>query len=115
MRIKLNKLRHIAKRFNFEPPHATPKDVLMAWVAQNGKCIWTNEPIALLGIGTDLSHNHRTGEFHGFVLHYANVAEGMLRRLTPGGRVNFIERVFPETAKLIRSKSTKRRKHHVCS
>ena len=106
----LNVAKHDARRRKFKPPNITAEELVVAWERQGGsrndlskpvKCAGTDRLITLYE--ARLEHKHETGEFRGFVCDDANVAEGRLSKMTPQERVLFIERVFPETAALIRA------------
>ena len=96
-------------KWGYTPPNITPELLVTHWVNQNGKCAWTGEKIELLGRGTAMEHNHKTGEFRGFVKADANHSEGYLGQLTFRGRVNLFAKLYEKemraTLKIIENKS----------
>lgn len=93
MRCRLKGARASARRRGYKAPNITPKELVLAWESQFGRCAWTNEE---LEIGDAfLEHDHDTGEFRGFVKPSANSAEGYLNKLSFEGRVNLFIKVYP--------------------
>ena len=109
----LSKAKISARDRKYEPPNITAEELVIAWERQGGsrndllkvaKCAWTDRLVTLYE--ATVEHNHETGEFRGFVCDDANKAEGKwnhMNRMTPQERALFIERVWPETAALIRA------------
>jgi len=96
MRFLLRCCKAAALKGNFAAPIVTSEELVTCWYNQKGRCEWTGEEIELLGRFTALEHNHKTGEFRGFVKADANHAEGALGQLSFSGRVKFFTRMYPE-------------------
>lgn len=84
-----------SKTHGYKGVDKNPKELLKAWIEQDGKCAWTGEPIELIRNKAVLEHNHETGEFRGFVIPHANRVEGAMGQLTFEGRVKLLSLVYP--------------------
>lgn len=71
----------VAKAKNYEPPKITPERAIGLWALQNGCCAACGTGISLekSKFGSNLDHDHESGEVRGFVCHNCNLAEGLLK------------------------------------
>lgn len=88
-----------AKLRGYAKPNISAEDLIILMRASKfcvgcgGNLNWTSKPKKRT---PHLHHNHETGVVSGFCHQFCNQAEGMLSKLTPEQRKQFVKTFFPE-------------------
>lgn len=84
IKLRLQATSCASKAKKYEPPRITPEKAVGLWVLQNGCCASCGTGISLekSKFGSNLDHDHVTGEVRGFVCHPCNIAEGLLKNFS---------------------------------
>jgi hypothetical protein len=97
MRTRFIALRTQSKKMGYAAPLATPEEALAEWFEQSEMCAACGGPLKLHGQrepefirGASYGHDHKTGESHGFLHEWCNIAEGQILQMSKTEFENYV-------------------------